>query len=60
MLKYRDENTWKNISLIFSVLIDQEGNFRWEFDPTIVYDLIYADGKKRIIDRTTNFVLFIF
>jgi hypothetical protein len=34
--------------LCFSVSIDRQGDFRWEFDPNIIYDLIYADGEKRL------------
>jgi hypothetical protein len=27
--------------------MDESGNFKWQWDSNVVYDLIYADGKKR-------------
>jgi hypothetical protein len=41
------ENIFRKCVLFFSVPHDTNGNFRWEWDSNMVYDLIYVNGKKK-------------
>jgi hypothetical protein len=45
--KQRKEYFLRKIFPFFSVPMDQQGNFKWEWDSNIIYDLIYRDSRKR-------------